>query len=187
MVARRIAAALIAALALAACGNREEPDELGREEPVREGLAVEMGGLTYNVFITRQLNPKDAEDRDYYSGGEPGPDNTLYGVFLQVCNHGKKPLPAATDFTVTDTLGRVFYPTELEETNLFAYRGGMVEAENCIPVKNSAASSAPIAGAMLLFNLPLESTENRPLELKIVKPEGGPGPAEDDITVKLDI
>jgi hypothetical protein len=187
MVARRIALVLLAAIALSACGNKEDLDKLGRDEAVREGLKVEMGGLTYNVFITRQLNPKDHEDRDYYRGGEAEPNNTLYGVFLQVCNDGAKALPSASEFTVTDTLGRVFYPTELPDDNLFAYRAAPVEPKDCIPVKNSAASNGPIAGSLLLFNLPLESTENRPLELKIVKPAGGPGPADDEIHIKLDI
>jgi hypothetical protein len=187
MVARRLCIVVMAVAALAGCGNKVKEDELGRDEPTREGLAVEMGDLTYNVFITRQLNPRDAEDRDYYRGGEAQAGNTLYGVFLQVCNKTDEPLPAATDFTITDTLGRVFYPTELADTNLFAYRGGTVEAQNCIPKINSAAWNGPIAGSMLLFNLPLESTENRPLELKIVKPPDGPGKGDDQITVKLDI
>jgi hypothetical protein len=187
MVVRRllVAAAVLAALVFSACGNKKPLDELGRKEAVREGLKVEMGGLTYNVYITRQLNTKDAEDRDYYRG-ESQPGKTFYGVFMQVCNNSKKPLPAATEFTVTDTLGRVFYPTELPRDNLFAYQGGRVEPQNCIPVKNSAAASAPINGAMLLFELPLESTENRPLELDIVKPQEA-GPPDDHIKVKLDI
>ena len=187
MVARRqICIALLAAAALAGCGNKEDADELGRHEPVREGLAVEMGDLTYNVFITRQLNPRDAEDHGYYKGGDPKPGNTFYGVFIQVCNKTKTPLPAATEFTVTDTLGRVFYPTELGPENDFAYHGGTVDGQNCIPEINSAAWNGPIAGSMLLFDLPLENTENRPLELKIVNPPGAPG-GDDEITVTLDI
>ena len=37
----------------AACGEADV--EQGVEEPAREGLAVDMGGIDYNVFITRQL------------------------------------------------------------------------------------------------------------------------------------
>ena len=146
MVARRLCIVVMAVAALAGCGNKVNEDELGRDEPAREGLAVEMGDLTYNVFITRQLNPRDAEDRDYYRGGEAQAGNTLYGVFLQVCNKTDKPVPAATEFTVTDTLGRVFYPTELADANLFAYRGGIVEAQNCIPKINSRCLERPHRG-----------------------------------------
>ena len=66
---------------LGACGD-EEP---GMDEPAREGLAIEMGGVDYNVFITRQLNPRH-HARQGLLTEEPPPGETLYGVFLQVCN-----------------------------------------------------------------------------------------------------
>lgn len=188
MVARRLSLAAVAlsALALAACGNKEEPEELGRHEPAREGLAVEMGGLTYNVFITRQLNPEIQPDKDYYQGDEPAPEKTLYGVFLQVCNHGDQPRQAADEFKVVDTLGNEFYPRTQPKENVFAYHAGEVQAKNCLPEKNSPASDAPIAGAMLLFEFPLETAENRPLELEVKEPFGGGGERE-TIKFELDI
>ena len=45
------------ALGLTACGTKDE--EQGVDEPAREGLALELGGVDYNVFITRQLNIED--------------------------------------------------------------------------------------------------------------------------------
>ena len=64
--------ALAAPLGLAACGD-EEP---GVDEPAREGLALELDGITYNVFITRQLNPRvppdeRLRDRRGAGGGDP--------------------------------------------------------------------------------------------------------------------
>ena len=58
---------LAAPLALAACGD-EEP---GIDEPAREGLAIEMDGVSYNVFITRQLNPAITPDNAYVTDEAP--------------------------------------------------------------------------------------------------------------------
>ena len=43
------ALAVAAPLGLVACGD-EHP---GIDEPAREGLAIELGGVDYTVFITR--------------------------------------------------------------------------------------------------------------------------------------
>ena len=100
-----LAACALLALGATGCGTKGED-----HDPVREGIATDLGGLDYNVFITRQLNPKDVGDRDYYSGPEeseecapskPGTETppaltpeerpqrcptNVYGVFIQVCN-----------------------------------------------------------------------------------------------------
>ena len=152
-------------------GGKEDADELGREEATREGLAVEMGGLTYNVFITRQLNPKDAEDRDYYRGGEPGPDNTLYGVFLQVCNHGTNAAAGGHRVHGHGHPRQGLRPDGApgdQPVRIPRRHGGRRELHP--GEEQRGVERGPTAGAMLLFNLPLESTENRPLELKIARP-----------------
>ncbi len=105
MTPRRLTHLLIAcallAFAASGCGTKGED-----HDPVREGIATDLNGLDYNVFMTRQLNPKDVEDRDYYNGPEEAGEcavtgtetvltpeeriqqcpTALYGVFLQVCN-----------------------------------------------------------------------------------------------------
>lgn len=163
-------AAIVCVLALAAaaatgCGG-EEPRE---DEAEREGLSLELGGLEYNVYITRQLNLRDPEDRGYYQGPEAPPGSTHYGVFLQVCNPSNTgpPRRSAASFSVVDTQGNEFEPVELEEDNVFAYQPRALAPRECIPQEGSLAASSPTAGAMLLFRLPLEATENRPLELEI--------------------
>ena len=69
MTPRRLIHLLIAcallALVASGCGEKGEDND-----PAREGIATDLDGLDYNVFITRQLNPKDVEDRDYYNGPE---------------------------------------------------------------------------------------------------------------------
>jgi hypothetical protein len=97
-------ACALLALAVSGCGTKGE-----EKDPAREGIAADLGGLDYNVFMTRQLNPHSVEDRDYYNGPEQseecaaapgsqtGPSLTpnerpqkcptnLFGVFMQVCN-----------------------------------------------------------------------------------------------------
>ena len=70
------AIALLAGGALSGCGKREL-------KTGREGQGIKVGGVTYNVYITRQLNPRDAEDSAYTAGirtDQPG--YYFYGVFL---------------------------------------------------------------------------------------------------------
>jgi hypothetical protein len=164
------ACALSLALAggVAACGTDE--DDIGVEEPAREGLAIDIGGLDYDVFLTRQLNLAIPPDKAYYEGPPAEPGHTLYGVFIQVCNLGDDTLPSAEEIKVLDSQGNEFEPLELPEDNAFAYHPAELAKEQCIPESGSVAQQGPTAGSMLLFDFPLENTENRPLELEITSP-----------------
>ncbi len=167
---RRTAAACAAAIALAgvlaACG-----DEPGVDEPAREGLAIDVGGINYNVFLTRQLNLAIPPDKAYYAGPAAKPGNALYGVFLQACNISEDEDRTTTDdFVIEDNQGNEFEPVELEPDNPFAYHSVTLQGEECIPEEGSVAQLGPVAGSMLLFDLPLQTTENRPLELVVRGP-----------------
>jgi len=130
MSPRRLTRLLIAcallALVASGCGTKGE-----NKDPVREGVATDLAGLDYNVFITRQLNPKDVEDQDYYNGPEESeecapqkPDSAtppvltpeerpqkcptnVYGVFLEVCNETSDGAPVAAR-EPTEIEGREF-------------------------------------------------------------------------------
>ena len=168
--------AVAAPLGLAACGE-EHP---GVDEPAREGLALELDGITYNVFITRQLNPRVPPDGAYVTDDAP-PGETLYGVFIQVCNHSDEAHETVSDFLVKDNQENEFEPEELPADNAFAYSPRTLNPDECIPEAGSVAQLGPSAGSMLLFQLPLETTENRPLELEM---EGESG---ETLTFELDI
>ncbi len=181
--------ALACALAVAAvpmAGCKEDPEELGRHEPVREGLSVPLDGVEYNVFITRQLNPSIPPDQAYYNGPPPPEGQTLYGVFLQACNQSGRARLPTNRFKVVDNQGNEFEPRELPETNPFGYQARRLQPEECIPQAGSVAQLGPTAGSMLLFELPLDVTENRPLELEI-EGETGPEGDPDTVHVELDI
>jgi hypothetical protein len=176
-----VACAVAASLAVAGCST-------GRPNgAAREGLNVKIGGLSYDVYITRPLNLHDAEDRGYYRGPEAPPGSALYGVFIRVCNrgHGVK-TPIATQFKVEDNQGNSFRPLPLPSDNVFAYRPRPLTHLACIPEAGSAAATGPTEGSLLLFKFPNTSLENRPLELLI---EGGNGPGQPTQTkrVELDI
>ena len=57
-----------------------------------------------------------------------------------------------------------------------------IPPETVYPLLNSQASDNTIRGGMLLFKVTTDSLYNRPLELKIIDPEGGP-----DGMINLDI
>jgi hypothetical protein len=175
---------LLCVAVFAGCGKSS--NDAG--ETVREGLSTPLGGLRYTVFLTRQLNVKNEEDRGYLPGREEAPPGKgLYGVFLEACNKGKGEAVAASRFYIEDTQGNRFEPEGQSEENPFAYHGGAVDPANCEPQRGSLAQQGPTSGAMLLFELPLAATENRPLELHI---EGPFDPAEgkpSEATIILDI
>jgi len=170
--------------ALAGCGKSSNKPG----ETVREGLSTPLDGLSYTVFLTRQLNLKNVEDSGYLPlHPEAPPGKGLYGVFIEACNKGDKPATVANNYYIEDTQGHKFEPERLPKSNPYAFQGGAtVPPENCEPARGSLAQQGPTSGSLLLFNLPLGATENRPLELHIQGGfESGNTPAE--ATVILDI
>jgi hypothetical protein len=157
--------------------------------PTREGLDVPINGLHYNIFMTRQLNALDPEDKAYYQGQVEDPQcapdsgisarqrqqkcpTNLYGVFIRVCNFDggtHTPAPAnASGFKIEDSQGNEYDPLPLLPSNLFAYRvRPLIGKHDCIPESGSTADTAPIAGSVFVFRLPVQATENRPLEMTI--------------------
>jgi hypothetical protein len=168
-------AAVLAAVLLAACGSSEE------RLSVHEGELLKLGDLTYNVQITRYLNPDDTEDKSYLQGAPSLPTNQYYlAVFMRVNNDGSETQTLPGDFTVTDTDGNAYQAASL--TNDFAFPlGAEVGADGVIPVPDSAAASGPIEGSMVLFLIDQSATENRPLELEIPSAAGEPGLVELDL------
>lgn len=169
-------AALTLALGVAACGAEEE------EGHVVEGEPIELGDLRFNVQLTRFLNPNDVEDSEYLEGLPAPPLGEDYlGVFMEVENEGDGPatMPAESDMKVLDTTGEEFEPIETE--TVFAFPFGLeIDEEGQVPVEDTAASSGPVQGSLVLFLLTQEAAENRPLELELTA-DGHDGVVELDI------
>ena len=184
---RKIAllACLIAGLGvLSGCENTREKDA------GREGLPEKVGHIDYNVFITRELNLRDVEDSGYYKGPEAPPGFALYGVFLQACNPSSEVSDphwtAASNFEIEDTQGNKFKPLPLPADNVWAYRGKPLKQGACIPETGSLPAGGPTAGSLLIFKLPLQTLENRPLDLRITAPSELGGKQDSGI-IELDI
>lgn len=174
------AVAVAASTSLAACGEEEEPTH-GRTE----GVYVNTGELKYQVQISRQINPNDAEDRDYLAGMTGGDrqlaeDEDFFGVFIRVMNTSDEEHPSASEFFIEDTTGKKFEPVRV--SNPVGYRPMVVKPGDQIPVPGSQGRENPTQGGLVLFKIPVASFDNRPLELHIAPPQGG-----EEATVDLDV
>ncbi|HEU4658513.1 MAG TPA: hypothetical protein VFR97_13355 [Capillimicrobium sp.] len=185
---RRLLALLtlaLLALPLAACGNKEETITFGETE----GAYLDVGDLTYQVQISRILNPNDNEDKSYLvdvpaSEADLAPDEAWFAVFMLVQNLEDEPSEAATDFEIVDTEENVYRPITIGPENVFAYRGGTVEAGSTLPEPDTAARNNPsVNGALLLFKVKQDSFANRPLELEIRAEGAEPSEAAVDLDV----
>jgi len=173
--AAALAALALCALALSACDSGHHGLSIVEGEP------VELGELEYKVLFTRLLNIHDVEDRDYLTGQEPPqPGRSYLGVFVQIestADEGFNEIP--TDIHIVDSDEQEFEAVESE--SIFAVElGGELGPGDQVPALDSAAQTGPIEGSLILFDLPDEATENRPLELIIPGPDG-------DGRVELDI
>jgi hypothetical protein len=158
-------AALVVATALSACGEEELTEAV-------EGQPIEIGGLEYNIQITRFLNPDDTEDAEYLAGQPPAEPGTSYlGVFLVIENESDEPVPSATDYVVYDTVGNEFEVADSESPYALQI-GAEVPADGVIPIPNTTAATGPNHGALMVFPVLDQVSDNRPLKLEITSAEG---------------
>lgn len=182
-----LALAVVASLGASACGEEDTKAQDGQLAAAEsEALYVDLGGLKYQVQLSRQLNPEDPTDKAYFQNLAPA-ESTLergsvwFGVFLRVENESKKAIPAAEELSVEDTQGNEFEPVESE--NAFAYRPVEVPGGGYIPNPEALQAQVGTQGALLLFQIPYASLDNRPLELSITDP----GDAERRALIDLDV
>jgi hypothetical protein len=181
---------LAVAVALGACGNKTSGNKNaagsagadpattgGQAEAIPEGQYADIGGLKYQVQLSRELNPADAEDHGNLVGvpgaDAPGAANTWFGVWMRVQYDRKsgRPLPTARDFVMSDTQGNQWRPVAIATDNLFAYRPTTLNPTDILPTAGSAAAESTIQGALLLFKVPFEDLQNRPLVLTVTDPQ----------------
>src|SRR3954471_17573336 len=90
---------------VAGCGNKEAEYTLAETE----GTYVDVAGLTYQVQMSRYLNPSDPEDKQYLQGlaqgvsPEPPTGKIWFGIWMRVKNYSGETLRTATvsQFTIT--------------------------------------------------------------------------------------
>ncbi len=185
---RRTLAVLLAASAcvggLSACGNEE-----ATSHAESEGVYFNVGGLRYQVQVSRPLNPRAVEDRDYFKGIPASQaalptDATWFAVFVRARNVEKRPARSADDtgFKIVDTQGDEYFPIPVD--NILSYASTTLAPKGDLPDQDSVARFGPTQGSLLLFKIPKASLENRPLELHVAAP-GAETPREG--TVVLDV
>jgi hypothetical protein len=179
---RRFALPLFAALALlvlglgvSACGYTSTSKE------VAEGESVNLGDLQFNVLFSRYLNPNDNEDSAYLVGQPPPPNGeTYFGVFLLVQNEANEPLPLPKTASITDVVGKTYDMIPSESLYAFPF-GTEVEEQEQVPILDSTPQQGPIEGSLVLFLLPAEASENRPITLHV------PGANGEEALFELDL
>jgi hypothetical protein len=173
---RALAVAVVAGVLLSGCNTNPE-----NTLHAKEGEAMKLGDLLYNVQITRILNPSDAEDAAYLAGQpQPSRDQYYLGVFMRIQNEGDTSQQVPTDFTVADTAGTEFKP--VQSRSLFALDlGGTLAANGELPEPESTAANGPIEGSMVLFRIDGAAIQDRPLTLDIPSSTGSIGEVELDI------
>jgi hypothetical protein len=180
----------LALLALAGCGESHTKISTGTYagESGANAPYLDVGPLTYEVQLSRQLSPTDVEDSAYLQGLSPAQralstQQEWLGVFLQVYNRTSASHPAASGVTITDTQGNTYQPVVPEQSNGFIYGGGTVPAKGRLPVPDSVAAQGATQGALLLYKIQIASLDNRPLTIKIVDPSDASQTASAEIDV----
>jgi hypothetical protein len=169
--------AILAVLVLSACGDSHAKVTTGTYagESGANAPYLDVGPLSYEVQLSRELNPTNSEDSSYLKGLTPAerrllPGQEWFAVFLQVYNHTSQDLPAASSATISDTQGNTYTPIVPDLSNEYAFRGGIVPANSQLPQLDTTAAFGPTQGSMLLYKIQVVSLDNRPLVLKIANP-----------------
>ena len=171
----------VAALALgvsgcALTGRPAKPANVTQDELSNGGEPYFWAGpITYQVQVSRQLNPFDSYDVQYLSGVQGAQDISAqqfwYGVFLWAKNQSGHIATTADKFEIVDSAGDVYTPTPLNPgINPYAWTPLKLSANEIEPIADSAASDSSPGGGLILFKLNQSVYSNRPLTLKVFAP-----------------
>jgi len=168
---------LLALAALGACGESRSRVTKGTYagESGANAPYLDVGPLIYQVQLTRQLNPYSVEDSAYLQGLTPAqrvlrPGQEWFAVFIQVFNDTARVQIAAPSPLVSDTQNNVYTPVVPDQTNPFAFRGGLIAGDSRVPPPDSVAANGSTQGALLLYKIGIASLDNRPLQIRFVNP-----------------
>jgi hypothetical protein len=182
--------ALLALGGLGGCGDSHTKVSTGTYagESGANAPYLDVGPLTYEVQLSRQLSPFDTEDAAYLQGLSStqralGAREEWFAVFMQVYNNTSASHLAASTVTISDTQGNTYAPVLPDQTNQFAYRGGTLAADGRLPVPDSIAAAGPTQGALLLYKIQINSLDNRPLTVRIVDPNDAAQTASAELDV----
>ena len=178
-----LVAALLLGAGLSACGHKEShPTSADTEGPY-----VDAGPISYQVQLSRQLNPFAIEDRTYLTGVDSPPlkpDEMWFAVFMWAKNGTHQDATTTNSFDIIDTQGTKYYPVSINPAiNPFAWTAQTLRPNGTQPVPDSIAYFGPTQGGEVLFKLNTAVYSNRPLTLQIY----APGQQSEPSTVSLDL
>lgn len=162
------------AVGLTACGHKEAHPT--QADANNNGGYIDAGPVSYQLQISRQLNPYSAEDSSYVKGvpagtSSPTASQFWYGVFLWAKNQTHHDQTTINSFEITDTEGTTYYPLKLDtNANPFAWTSQTLRPNEIEPGPNTVAASGPTQGGELLFKLSTTAYDNRPLTLWLLGP-----------------
>jgi hypothetical protein len=142
-----------------------------------DGTYVSAGAVTYQLQVSRQLNPYAVEDSQYIHGlpsgtVAPNGQQLWYGVFLWAKNQRDAPHTTSDNFEIVDTQGTVYKPLKLDKAlNPFAWTSETLGPNETEPGEDTTASNAFTQGGLVLFKLPETIYSNRPLTFYILNPQ----------------
>ncbi len=172
---------MLIAVGLAACGKLSHPTAVDSE-----GEYVDAGPITYQVQVSRQLNPYAADDRQFLAGASsptPSASQEWFGIWLWAKNQTHKDATTTDSFDIVDTQGNKYYPIPINtRVNPFAWTAQTLAPSATEPIPSTASFYVPSQGGLVLFKLNETVYSNRPLTLQIYAP-GQTTPS----TVSLDL
>jgi hypothetical protein len=167
-----VASVLTLAFGVAACGHKQPHPSVA--DANNNGGYVDAGPVTYQLEISRVLNPYSTEDSQYIKGlpagtATPTPDEQWYGVFLWAKNQTHRAQTTTDNFVVEDTQGNRYYPLKLNpDVNPYAWSSRRLAPLETEPGPDTTASYGPTQGQLLLFKIGNSAYSNRPLTLYIL-------------------
>ena len=183
MTARRLsaaAAAAVVAVGISACGigNKEAHPENVSAAELNAGAEPYFyaGPVTYQVQISRQLNPWATEDSEYLAGVSPAnqtlaPDQLWFGIFLWAKNQTDRNLTTSDQFEITDSEGTVYRPIPINPAvNPYVWNAQRLVPGGTEPGADTLAGYGPTGGGLILFKLYDSVYSNRPLTLHVFAP-----------------
>jgi hypothetical protein len=172
------AVALLLCVSVSACGlsRRKRIYNVTESEISAGGQPYFFAGpVTYQVQISRQLNPFSTEDVQYLAGVKGaqsiGANRLWFGVFLWAKNQSGRWATTTDRFTLHDSSGQVYQPVKLSPAvNPFAWTAEALGPNGTEPAPDTTAANGPVQAGLILFQLSQSIYSNRPLTLFIYPP-----------------
>ncbi|MGH2843792.1 MAG: hypothetical protein ACRDKL_09435 [Solirubrobacteraceae bacterium] len=165
----------VLAIGLSGCGRKT----LTGVTEVQYSAGIEpyfnVGDVTYQLQISRQLNPFSYNDVQYLAGvkgaQEIAADQLWFGIFLWAKNQTKQTRDSSGRFELLDSAGRVYHPTPLNPSvNPYAWTAQPLSQNEIEPAAGSIAGDGSPGGSLILFKVNQSIYSNRPLTLEIFGP-----------------